>query len=99
MDAGKDSGWTCPGCGRAATTAFCPSCGESRPSDRDLSLRAFLLEVFHTLTDLDGRLLRSLRTLVTRPGELTAAYRAGRRKQFLGPLQLFLIANVAFFAL
>ena len=62
-------------------------------------MRAFLVEALHALTDLDGRFLRSFRTLLMKPGELTVAYRAGRRKEFLGPLQAFLVANVAFFAI
>ncbi len=98
MDAGDDSGWTCPGCRTAASTPFCPGCGEARPHGRDLTLRSFLVEAFHTLTDVDGRLVRSFRALVPRPGELTVAYRDGRRKAWLGPVQIFLIANVLFFA-
>ena len=100
MDAGEDSrAWKCPGCGTAASTAFCPDCGEARPNRKDLTLRGFLVEAFNVLTDVDGRLLRSLRALLVSPGELTVAYRDGRRKSFLGPLQIFLIANVVFFAL
>jgi len=53
----------------------------------------------HTLTEIDRRLLRSFRALILRPGELTVAYRSGQRKAFLAPLQIFLLANVAFFAL
>lgn len=100
MDAPETSvEWTCPGCGTAASTRFCPTCGETRPDGRDLTLRAFLVEAIHTVTDIDRRVLRSFRALLLRPGELTAAYRAGRRKAFLAPLQIFLLANVAFFAL
>lgn len=100
MDERDDSGeWSCPGCGMPAVAAFCPGCGEARPARKDLTLRGFLVEAFHVVTDVDGRLLRSFRALLLRPGELTVAYREGRRKSFLGPLQIFLIANVLFFAL
>lgn len=47
---------------------------------------------------MDGRLLRTVRCLPTRPGELSAAYVRGLRVPYLGPSQLFFLANVAFFA-
>src|SRR5262245_31158184 len=51
------------------------------------------------LSEIDGRLLRSLRFVISRPGALTSAYVAGRRRPFLNPFALFLIANGIFFAL
>jgi hypothetical protein len=51
-----------------------------------------------TIAGVDGRLLRSLRALLLHPGSLTLAYGEGRRKPFIGPFQLFLLANVVFFA-
>ena len=37
--------------------------------------------------------------LITQPGVLTVAYIQGRRVPYIPPFQLFLIANVLFFAL
>src|SRR5262245_32148220 len=54
-------------------------------------------QVFEALTSVDGRLLRSFRSLVGSPGSLTVAFIEGRRKPFLGPVALFLVANVVFF--
>lgn len=65
---------------------------------RDLTLRGLFDQLVEAFSSLDGRLLRSFRLLVTRPGALTVAYVAGRRKALAGPIQLFLIANVLFFA-
>lgn len=64
----------------------------------DLSLRKLAIELFNALTDVDGRLLRSFRLLLLRPGALTAAYVQGSRNPYFGPIQLFLIVNVLFFA-
>jgi hypothetical protein len=50
------------------------------------------------VSSIDGKLLRSFRFLVTRPGALTVAYVEGRRMKYLGPFQLLLLANVLFFA-
>ena len=63
----------------------------------DLSIRGILAQVLKTVGGLDGRVLRSVRELLMRPGALTLAYAQGRRKPLIGPFQLFLLANVVFF--
>jgi len=90
--------WTCPSCRRDITTPYCPRCGERPRNPRDLTMRGLLDQAFEAFTNIDGRLLRSFRHLVARPGELTSAFIEGRRKPYLGPVALFLVANVAFFA-
>jgi len=90
--------WTCPTCARAVATPFCAECGE-RPHDaRELTLRGFVLHIAQVFSSVDGRLLRSFRCLLTRPGELSAAHVRGQRQAYVGPFQLFFLANVAFFA-
>jgi len=54
-------------------------------------------QAFEAFTNIDGRVLRTFRTLITRPGILTVAFIEGRRKPFVGPVALFLVANVLFF--
>jgi hypothetical protein len=51
------------------------------------------------LTSIDGRLIRSIGSLIRFPGALTVAYVSGQRIPYTGPFQLFLIANVVFFAM
>ena len=92
------SAWTCPNCGIALTTPFCPGCGERPVGAIDLSLKGIAAQLMKTIAGVDGRLLRSLRALLLHPGSLTLAYGEGRRKPFIGPFQLFLLANVVFFA-
>ncbi len=90
--------WHCPTCNLQVATPFCPQCGERPLAPRDLTLRGLLAQLFHAFSNIDGRLIGSLRCLVNRPGELTVAYVQGRRMPYIGPFQLFLIANVLFFA-
>jgi hypothetical protein len=87
----------CVSCGRAVNTAFCPHCGERRASDREYSLPHFAREAVNAFTNTDGKLIRTLRTLIRRPGELTAAYMRGERGRYMRPLQVFLLLNLAFF--
>lgn len=48
---------------------------------------------------LEGKLWRTLRLLVARPGELTREYLGGRRMPYLEPLRLYLTLSLIFFAL
>jgi hypothetical protein len=91
--------WTCPNCKETRTAPFCPGCGERPFGAGELTLRGFLHQSLQSLSHIDGRVLRSFRLLLTRPGALTVAYLQGQRKPYLAPLQLFLVANVLFFAM
>ncbi len=90
--------WACPNCRTQVESAFCPGCGERPAGPRHLSIQELGRDAFQAASNLDGKLLRTLRTLMLRPGVLTAAYQAGARKPYLGPLPLFLATNALFFA-
>ena len=100
MEAGRraPAPWTCSTCAATVTTRYCPDCGDHPVPQRDLTLRGLLRQLIDALSSIDGRLIRSLRVLVSRPGALTVAYVHGPRKPYLGPFQLFLLANVVFVA-
>jgi hypothetical protein len=91
--------WTCPSCKNVTSTPYCPQCGERPLRARELTLRGLIDQMLGSLTNIDGRVLRTLRDLVSRPGMLTVAYLEGLRKPFIGPVQLFLLTNVLFFAM
>ena len=91
--------WNCPSCGRRRRTKFCAECGEERLRPRDLTFTDMAARFVRTLSSVDGKLLRSSRTIIASPGTLTASYVRGERRRFLGPLQLFLIANALFFGM
>ena len=90
--------WACPTCKTLVSTPFCPACGEHPLHARDLTLRGLFDQIFEAFTKVDSRLIRSFRYLVSRPGVLTVAYLKGQRKPYIGPVPLFLVVNVLFFA-
>jgi hypothetical protein len=90
--------WTCPTCRVTVATPFCAQCGEEPVAPIDLTLRGLAAKTLHALTSIDARAARSARLLLRRPGEITLAWTAGIRKPYVAPFQLFLIANVLFFA-
>lgn len=91
--------WTCPTCRVSVTTPFCARCGEEPLAPRDLTLRGLTEKVFHAVTSIDARTARTGWMLLRHPGQLTLAWTSGVRKAYVAPFQLFLIANVLFFAL
>lgn len=93
------TGTPCPGCGRVIAETYCDHCGELRADRHDYSVRHFLGNAVEAFTSVDNKLGRTLRALLLKPGELTAAFMNGLRKPFVAPLQLFLVSNVVFFLL
>jgi hypothetical protein len=81
------------------TTPFCARCGEEPLPPRDLTLRGLAEKTLHALTSVDARAARTTWQLLRCPGALTLAWIGGVRKAYVAPFQLFLLANVLFFAL
>ena len=82
----------CPTCGAAVNGRFCAACGEQRITDRDY----YVGHVFESFTSFDFRTLRAFGVLMTRPGQLTRDYLDGRRRIYIGPVQLFVVVNIVF---
>lgn len=89
----------CPTCDRPRAGNFCAHCGERRLGPHDHTLRHFLGQMLEAFTHADAKIFLSLRTLLFRPGRLTADCLQGKRKPYIPPLQFFLICNLIFFLL
>lgn len=89
----------CVSCGAEQARDYCPECGERRLTAADRSFVAFLRQALEAVTDVDSRLFLTFRRLIFSPGYLTLAFAEGRRKPYLAPVQLFLLANLAYFLL
>jgi hypothetical protein len=86
----------CLNCGRSVTGNFCAECGQ-RAIDPNPTLRELVHELAEGFLNWDGKLLGTLRLLVTSPGALTREYLAGRRVRFISPLRVYLTCSVLFF--
>jgi len=94
-----NASWSCPTCKHTVLTTYCATCGERALRPRELTVRGIFEQAVEAFTNLDSRLIRSLVFVVVRPGTLTKAYLVGQRLPYIMPLQLFLVANVLFFAM
>lgn len=78
---------------------YCHACGQKAVASI-VSLRELLLEAFHEFAHLDNsKIVRTLKLLLFKPGELTAEFLRGRRAGYIPPLRLYLVCSLLFFAL
>jgi len=98
----SDAPWidasACTNCGTALAGSYCSSCGQ-KSAPLAPTLGYFVHELTHELLHVDGKIFRSLRLLLTRPGFLTREIFAGRRARYVSPIRLYLIASILFFAI
>jgi Protein of unknown function (DUF3667) len=87
----------CPNCGAMRDGAFCGRCGQKAAS-LNPSFREFLHELFHELAHFDGKIVRSTRFLLAKPGFLSQEYFAGRRARYISPIRLYLVFSILYFA-
>jgi hypothetical protein len=87
----------CYNCNIRLTGGFCANCGQ-KAQGLDPSLTHFLHDLTHELLHVDGKIVRSVWTLLARPGVLTRDYFEGRRARWISPIRLYLVFSVAYFA-
>ena len=87
----------CASCDAPLSGPYCSRCGERALGPEALTLHHFLVHtVSHELLHVDGTLWRTLRLLFVRPGRLSLEYVAGRRRPYINPFRLLLVAIVAY---
>ena len=86
----------CLNCGTNIQLTYCPECGQAE-IDSDPTLREFLHELAEEFLHWDGKLVKTFRLLVMRPGSLTCEYLAGKRVRFISPLRVYLTCSLLFF--
>ena len=72
---------------------FCHACGQET-NIKPPTVSEFLQQFSGTYFATEGALWRTFKLLLAQPGELTAQYLNGRRKQYVLPLRLFLSITV-----
>ncbi len=87
----------CRDCGTPAPRAYCPACGQETRESLP-TFREFMREAAGRYVALNGKLWKTAGALLFRPGFLTREYLAGRRRRYIRPARLFLVASVLLFA-
>ncbi|MGI4720477.1 MAG: DUF3667 domain-containing protein [Janthinobacterium lividum] len=92
-----DTGF-CKNCDAATSGNYCHQCGQATHLHVP-SAREFLHEFIAHYVALEGKLWRSLKLLLFKPGFLSREYIEGRRVRYIEPLRLYLTFSIIFFAL
>ncbi len=87
----------CASCASTLTGPYCAACGQRTLRPDEYSLRRLVKDGLRDAFSLDAKLWKSFTCLFTQPGEPTVAYMGGARAGRLGPMQIFLIANLIYF--
>lgn len=88
----------CLNCDTRLHGKFCHSCGQKATS-ASVNVHHFVHEATHEFLHLDGKILRTLKLLVTKPGQLTVEFLEGRRARYISPLRVYLTFSLIFFTL
>lgn len=88
----------CLDCGAPISARYCANCGQETEV-RTPTVRQFAHEMMDQYVAVEGKLGRTLRTLIAQPGQLTVDYVQGRRQRYVRPLKLYVSISVVFFGL
>src|SRR5262245_6264260 len=87
----------CANCGVRLDGPFCASCGQ-KAAPLNPSLGEFAHDLLHELAHFDGKIVQSVRLLLTRPGFLSREQFEGRRARYVSPIRLYLVFSLLYFA-
>ena len=93
---GEPFGPVCLNCSTPVHGKFCSECGQEHRATKQ-SVWQLLGAFFSGLFNYDGRLVRSVRLLFTKPAGLTKAYMDGKRAHYVNPVQFYLFTSALYF--
>ncbi len=88
----------CENCGSDQVASFCAQCGQNDRNYRR-TLPPLLWDLVRETFEVDSRLLRTLKLLLFKPGELSEEFSRNRRASYVSPFRLYLFINLLFFLL
>lgn len=86
----------CFSCGETMNGVFCYACG-NKNDDYRRSIWSLGAELFSSLTAFEGRIWRSLRALIFKPGQMAREFSDGARQKWTSPIRMFLATSLLLF--
>lgn len=86
----------CFSCGEKMSGVFCYACGNKNDNYRR-SIWSLGVELFSSLTAFEGRIWRSLRSLIFKPGQMARDFSDGARQKWTSPIRMFLATSLLLF--
>ncbi|NOT75917.1 MAG: DUF3667 domain-containing protein [Cyclobacteriaceae bacterium] len=88
---------TCKTCHFEFKGRYCGKCGEKVMEENERSIQSFLAGLLNAFTFLDGKFIRTLKLLLTKPGQLSRNITDGIRMPYMSLISLFFVANFFYF--
>ncbi len=76
---------------------YCNKCGEKVIEAYDRSLKHFFDNLLNAFTFIDGKFLNSFKTMLLKPGKMSADIAIGRRQPYMKPVAFFFVGNFIYF--
>ena len=86
----------CLNCGNEVAGRFCQHCGQENVEVKE-SFAHLILHFIEDITHFDGKLWKTLKLLLFKPGSLTKLYMEGKRATFIHPIRMYLFVSAVFF--
>jgi uncharacterized protein DUF3667 len=86
----------CLNCGEPLRGPFCSTCGQ-RAIPAYPTLRELAGDAWQEVSGYDGRVVRTFRSLMRRPGALTLEVLEGHHARYVSPVRVYLVASVIYF--
>lgn len=86
----------CFSCGEKMNGVYCYACGNKNDNYRR-SIWSLGAELFSSLTAFEGRIWRSLRSLILKPGQMSREFSDGARQKWTSPIRLYLATSLLLF--
>jgi len=88
----------CKNCETKFSGHFCPNCGQS-VRDMDMPFKVLVLDVMANMWAFDTRVLKTLKSLIFKPGEIAADYVEGKRERYMPPFRIYVFISIILFLL
>ncbi|WP_430810217.1 MULTISPECIES: DUF3667 domain-containing protein [unclassified Carboxylicivirga] len=89
---------TCKNCYQQFNGKFCSNCGQS-VKELERPIRFMIADFMGTVITFDTRLLKTLVTVLFKPGQLTLDFLAGKRARYMPPFRFYVFISFVMFLL
>jgi hypothetical protein len=86
----------CLNCGTEVAGRFCQQCGQENVEVKE-SFFQLLRHFVEDLTHFDGKLWKTVKLLLFKPGSLTKLYIDGKRASYIHPIRMYIFVSAVFF--
>ncbi|MCG8580805.1 MAG: DUF3667 domain-containing protein [Bacteroidales bacterium] len=89
---------SCKNCDHQFSGKFCSNCGQS-VKELERPIRFMIADFMGTIITFDTRLVKTLVTILFKPGYLTVDYLSGKRARYMPPFRFYLFVSFVMFLL